>query len=304
MEEKVEFLFEDIPTPECGQNKPSPLYPCAKQETTQSLLQEFETVLGDVEACHQIYPPTISHLTPPQTPPHQITEKSMGFDSNIFAALQPVMGYPTAQMKPQVLSPVHVQKMKSDSYLQQISGGWNAENVSLIPLSTQMNGDVASELAAVDEYVRSCAEDMSPSTPSSSYTSSNSYLSSEDSNDPDWTLASTSGASGSAGSSGSSSGPSGSSGPKRGRIVSKNRSKPYGRPTVEDKKVRKKEQNKNAATRYRQKKKAEIKEIVGEEQELADYNDNLQDQVKELSREIGYLKGLMRDLFRAKGLMN
>ncbi|XP_015119996.1 activating transcription factor of chaperone isoform X1 [Diachasma alloeum] len=299
LEEKVEFLFEEIPTPECGQKLTPPSPP--KQETTQSLLQEFETVLGDVEACHQIFP-TMSHLTPPQTPPHEIPEKSMGFDNQLLVALQPVM-VDYQMSKPQVIPITQIPQnmvpvtpsIKSDSYLEQISGGWNAENVSLMPLSTHVSGDVANELAEMDEYVRSCAEDMSPSTPASSYTSSNSYLSSEDSNDPDWTIPTT-----------SSSTSQGSAGNKqRGqRIHSKNRSKPYSRPNIEDKKVRKKEQNKNAATRYRQKKKAEIKEIIGEEQELVEYNEKLQDQVKELTREIGYLKGLMRDLFKAKGLMN
>lgn len=67
--------------------------------------------------------------------------------------------------------------------------------------------------------------------------------------------------------------------------------------------MRKKEQNKNAATRYRQKKKQEIKEILGEEQELIDKNEKLQAQVKDVQREIGYLKNLMRDLFKAKGLL-
>ncbi|XP_063991758.1 activating transcription factor of chaperone isoform X2 [Diachasmimorpha longicaudata] len=297
LEEKVEFLFEEIPTPECSQ-KPIPPYP-QKQETTQSLLQEFETVLGDVEACHQIFP-TMSQLTPPQTPPHEISEKSMGFDSQLLVALQPAM-VDYQMSKPQVIPVTQIpQKMvpavvKPDSYLEQISGGWNAENVSLMPLATQVTGDVANELAEMDEYVRSCAEDMSPSTPASSCTSSNSYLSSEDSNDPDWTIPTTS--------SGTSEGSSGNK--QRGqRIHSKSRSKPYSRPNIEDKKVRKKEQNKNAATRYRQKKKAEIKEIIGEEQELIEHNEKLQDQVKELAREIGYLKGLMRDLFKAKGLMN
>ena len=83
----------------------------------------------------------------------------------------------------------------------------------------------------------------------------------------------------------------------------KNRQKPYSRPSIEDKKVRKKEQNKNAATRYRQKKKQEIKEILGEERELTEHNEKLKNQVTDLQREIGYLKGLMRDLFRAKGLI-
>lgn len=81
-------------------------------------------------------------------------------------------------------------------------------------------------------------------------------------------------------------------------------SKPYSRTSPEDKKFRKKEQNKNAATRYRMKKKAEVEEILGEERNLAKGNEGLDVKVEDLQREIKYLKGLMRDLFKAKGLIN
>lgn len=50
-------------------------------------------------------------------------------------------------------------------------------------------------------------------------------------------------------------------------------------------------------------KKQEIKEILGEERELTEHNEKLKNQVTDLQREIGYLKGLMRDLFKAKGLI-
>lgn len=292
MEEKIELpIFEELPVPECGQNKPVVYAGVPKvhvqQETTQTLLQEFESVLGDVEACHQIYPPANLALTPPQSPP---PNKISGFDTQLLVTLQPVLQTPIypcqriVQQQQQQQSIIATPETNASSYVGQISGEWNAENVSLVPLR-----DVASELAAVDEYVRSCAEEIAPSSPCTS--SNGSYLSSEDSSspdDPDW-----------AGESSSSS----SYTKQRTSRLTKNRHKPYSRPSVEDKKVRKKEQNKNAATRYRQKKKQEIKEIVGEEQELVDHNVKLQDQVKELNREIGYLKGLMRDLFKAKGLI-
>lgn len=71
----------------------------------------------------------------------------------------------------------------------------------------------------------------------------------------------------------------------------------------EDKKSRKKEQNKNAATRYRQKKKAECEVVMGEEKELQDKNDELQVKCADIQREIKYLKSLMRDLYRAKGIL-
>ncbi|XP_014243228.1 cyclic AMP-dependent transcription factor ATF-4 isoform X2 [Cimex lectularius] len=73
--------------------------------------------------------------------------------------------------------------------------------------------------------------------------------------------------------------------------------------TTEERKLRKKEQNKNAATRYRQKKKQEMEGIMGEEKGLQDENDRLKTDVTEITREIRYLKSLMRDLFKAKGLL-
>ena len=94
------------------------------------------------------------------------------------------------------------------------------------------------------------------------------------------------------------------SSPSSGKSSSapKRRSRPYGR-SVEDKKSRKKEQNKNAATRYRQKKKAEIEVALDEERELLDINHELEVKYADVQREIKYLKNLMRDLYRAKGLL-
>lgn len=81
------------------------------------------------------------------------------------------------------------------------------------------------------------------------------------------------------------------------------RSKPYERPTVE-KHYRKKEQNKNAATRYRQKKKQEIEEILVEERQLTDVHDKLAKEYGEIKREVKYLKNLMRELFKSKGMLD
>lgn len=80
------------------------------------------------------------------------------------------------------------------------------------------------------------------------------------------------------------------------------RPKPYSRSS-DDRRSRKKEQNKNAATRYRQKKKAEIEVLLNEEQALRQRHNDLGDKCSDLQREIRYLKGLMRDLFKAKGLI-
>lgn len=81
------------------------------------------------------------------------------------------------------------------------------------------------------------------------------------------------------------------------------RKKPYSRPAPEERKLRKKEQNKNAATRYRMKKKAEVEVIKTEEKELEEKNEALKSQLDDISREVKYLKSLMRDVYRKKGLI-
>ncbi|XP_054288227.1 cyclic AMP-dependent transcription factor ATF-5-like isoform X1 [Macrosteles quadrilineatus] len=127
----------------------------------------------------------------------------------------------------------------------------------------------------VESPVDSQCESESVSSPAPS-TSDSGY------SDPEWTMPSTSDV----------------RVPKRRRVT-----KPYSRTPPEEKKLRKKEQNKNAATRYRMKKKQEIEEILGEEKQLLQKNDQLKAELTELGREIKYLKNLMRDLFKAKGLI-
>ncbi|XP_017766257.1 PREDICTED: activating transcription factor of chaperone isoform X2 [Eufriesea mexicana] len=277
LEEKIELpIFEELPIAENGQIKSTTYNEITKapqQDDTQTLLQEFETVLGDVEACHQIVPSSSSTLTPPQSPP---PHKPLNVDTQLLVTLQPVQPLYSNQH-----SMYGMVVPEEKSYVNEVPVQWNTKNVPLDPLNT----DVAHDLAVVDEYVRLYTEDIPPSSPCTS--SGGSYISSEDSmDDPDWVLES------------------GKKGTKQSTcITAKHRQKPYSRPSIEDKKVRKKEQNKNAATRYRQKKKQEIKEIIGEERELTENNEKLKNQVTDLQREIGYLKGLMRDLFRAKGLI-
>uniref|UniRef100_A0A1E1XIP3 Putative activating transcription factor isoform 1 protein n=1 Tax=Amblyomma aureolatum TaxID=187763 RepID=A0A1E1XIP3_9ACAR len=66
---------------------------------------------------------------------------------------------------------------------------------------------------------------------------------------------------------------------------------------------RKRLQNKDAATRYRQKKKKEFSKIEEELAALETTNISLQSEAQRITNEISYLKGLMRELFRAKGLI-
>lgn len=169
------------------------------------------------------------------------------------------------------------------------------------PAQSPLPQDVAYEMEVVDELVRSRSEDLpdwdddnssesaesSASSITSSPRSDSSYgcNGSSCSNDDDWS-------------------------PKRATVAGSaaagtnkpRRNKPYARST-EDKKFRKKEQNKNAATRYRQKKKAEIEIVLEEERELQDENDKLKTSFADVRREIKYMKSLMRDLYRAKGIL-
>uniref|UniRef100_A0A8C6WDU2 Cyclic AMP-dependent transcription factor ATF-4 n=1 Tax=Neogobius melanostomus TaxID=47308 RepID=A0A8C6WDU2_9GOBI len=88
------------------------------------------------------------------------------------------------------------------------------------------------------------------------------------------------------------------------------RGKPYSRPqpdrkpprakapkTVE-KKIKKMEQNKTAATRYRQKKRVEQEDLNAERLQLEQRNQELKDRAQAISREIQYLQDLMDEVRR------
>jgi len=97
-----------------------------------------------------------------------------------------------------------------------------------------------------------------------------------------------------------------SAGPQRqGR--EKSRSAPYTKTTKESKnmerKLRKKQQNKDAALRYRLKKKAESDTTQTECEKLESRNKELRDKVDSMTREINYLKSLMAEVYKAKGLI-
>ncbi|XP_055993478.1 cyclic AMP-dependent transcription factor ATF-4 [Sorex fumeus] len=68
-----------------------------------------------------------------------------------------------------------------------------------------------------------------------------------------------------------------------------------------DKKLKKMEQNKTAATRYRQKKRAEQEALTGECRELEKKNEALKERADSLAKEIQYLKDLMEEVRRARG---
>lgn len=84
---------------------------------------------------------------------------------------------------------------------------------------------------------------------------------------------------------------------RRGRKPTSGRA-PWGH--LKDKGLRKKEQNKTAATRYRQKKKMETVEFLDQEKILLTENDELSRKREDLLKETNILKGVLRALFANK----
>lgn len=83
---------------------------------------------------------------------------------------------------------------------------------------------------------------------------------------------------------------------------SRKRTTPYGKNLPMDRKERKKVQNKNAAQKYRQKKKGETETVDEQLVSLETKNKSLKDKVESMSREIQYLKDLMAEVVQAKGI--
>jgi len=78
------------------------------------------------------------------------------------------------------------------------------------------------------------------------------------------------------------------------------RYKPYKKQKSPEQKLRKKAQNRTAATRYRIKKKDELKVMTEEADKLEETNKDLKGKVDGLRNEIDYLKNLMLDVIKAR----
>ncbi|XP_004447892.2 cyclic AMP-dependent transcription factor ATF-4 [Dasypus novemcinctus] len=100
--------------------------------------------------------------------------------------------------------------------------------------------------------------------------------------------------------------------PSPGALYGSARPKPYDPPGEKmvvakvkgeklDKKLKKMEQNKTAATRYRQKKRAEQEALTGECKELEKKNEALKERADSLAKEIQYLKDLIEEVRKARG---
>lgn len=281
-----------------------------KVQNTEELLMEFDYVYGNVE---------LTHLTPPQTPPQEAQFGSPEQPTYLTLPSQPLASAPQAVnggfygyggsandvVLPNMIPTVVEQHPASVEPLQQVPGEYQlADSFGFQPVDE----NIARDMELVEEIVRSRSKDLpdcndedscsfseagsvSSSCPMSD--ASSSYCGSaysRDQDDDEWSPAS------------SGSTKKNSISRVSGGGVSKKRTRPYGRG-IEDKKSRKKEQNKNAATRYRQKKKAEIEEILIVERELKEKNEGLKSKSADLGREIRYLKSLMREICKAKGLL-
>lgn len=80
----------------------------------------------------------------------------------------------------------------------------------------------------------------------------------------------------------------------------KGRYKPYKKPKTTEQKLRKKSQNRTAATRYRVKKKDELSLMSDEADQMEEQNKQLRGKVDGLRTEIDYLKNLMLDVIKAR----
>lgn len=271
-----------------------------KQSKTQQLLMEFDSIYDAVE---------LDHLTPPQTPPDQKlflsqTEDSQQFMQNI-PELEQQQQFIFDYQQPQQQAPVQEQYIYvSDSTPEhEISYIYENSNHSMVSSENFSSNeividpepiisspaDIQRELEVVDEIIQAHSRSQSDYdddnctilSSASSWSPRSEYSASVCSQDDVLPIRKSSSSS---------------------RGVTKRRTRPYGR-NPDEKKSRKKEQNKNAATRYRQKKKEEVHVILGEERGLMDKNKKLMTTFKDTKREVKYLKSLLRELFQARGFI-
>ncbi|XP_037914140.1 activating transcription factor of chaperone isoform X2 [Hermetia illucens] len=226
----------------------------------------------------------LTQLTPPQTPPQT------------QSYINEILDFITQQSNSNVTDNAVIEEIiqatsPASSYVDYSSDTTNS------PASCPDDQDiyVAQGSEIVDEILRTKAQDLPDCNDDNSmYSNYSSSGMSQSTNDSEWTPSPSPGS------------PSKSSGTKSSSTpsvinggVTKKRVRPYSR-NVEDKKSRKKEQNKNAATRYRQKKKQEMEEVLEEERQLTMQNEDLVRTATEIEREVKYLKKLIKEFFKAK----
>jgi len=287
LDEKILPILDEVEQPRAIEVPMSQIkMEYARSQDTSQYFNEFDVY---VELGHET-------LTPPQSPPNQspvLTPLEPLLTPSIYPLI-PTNVRPESTLYPVQQVPEKQQLLTSIPEYRPLSASTPISISLEYPPVNTPQPDIARELAVVDELVRTRVEDMQwssgPSSPNSnSSCSGSSNFGDCSSDDPEWVPEPIENFDENAG----------------GPIKSpRKRSKPYSRSSQVDKKSRKKEQNKNAATRYRMKKKAEVEVILSEEKQLSDHNDDLEHKINDMQREIKYLKGLMRDLFKAKGLIN
>jgi cyclic AMP-dependent transcription factor ATF-4 len=245
-------------------------------ESDDQFVMDFNSLLDSVDLANE--------LTPPQTPPPEI----FGLQPSIYQQ-QNIPGFEIYEIS-----------CENDNFSQSTSpsmsfyeGSNQSDDVVFDPESIISSPvDIQRELKVVDELVRAHsrhASDIEDSksilsvssaswSPRSGYASSSGYSQFDDfERNLNKRSSNLSG-------------------------VTKKRPRAY-RRNPEEKKYRKKEQNKNAATRYRQKKKQEIEVIMDEGKILEEKHKKLLVIYKDAKREVKCLKGLLRDLFKARGII-
>jgi len=283
--EKIDLPLYDFVTGNDGYNT-------NKLSKTEQLLEEFDSIYDAVE---------LDHLTPPQTPPEQKLdflssgEESQQFVQNIpIQQQQFVFDYQQPQQQYQYIylqndavpSPVEQEIAfvyeNSNHSMVSSDDGYNPHGVIIDPEPIISSpADLQLEMEVVDEIIQAHSRSQSDydddNFTSSSWSPRSDYSASSYSQDDEPK-------------------------PSSLRGVTKKRTRPYGR-NPDEKKFRKKEQNKNAATRYRQKKKEEVGVILSEERILMDKNKKLVTSYNDTKREVKYLKSLLRELFQARGFV-
>ncbi len=308
---------------------------CDEKLKTEELLEEFHTIYDAVELNHLTPPQTPPAGQYSRTSEQQEQEKQLDQvfytilnDNNNHQYIQPIIDTQIVY-QPQLQSNninnnnVNIQNNENSTYVfsqnvvQTVTSNLADQEISIIFDNTSEDQVITNsadvliqvkeaqeqqlrESQVVDELLRSRAkdlleddEDYSSGVSSSGFSprSDESSSSGFSQDDDEWSQPTTSKKATTSRKIG---------GPLAG--VTKKRTRPYVKGS-EDKKSRKKEQNKNAATRYRQKKKQEIEVVLDEEKILMDAHQKLFTEYKDKKRELSYLKNLLKELFKAKGLL-
>lgn len=245
-------------------------------------------------ASHQLPTPTVTLLCPnsPGTPPAVVPELSFPSNAESLEVFQGLLCMDLAAPPPEImLAPVAPTDQDMDLLGELNEAGLEELLSSNITASSSiLDAPILSPVSADDvesllsSSPPSPSQDTSLSSLFSSFTEASSFeaAASESYEQPDDVYLS-------------------DGGPQRSV---KQRPAPYSKGTRKarngDRKERKKEQNRTAALRYREKKRGETCVVQEEADELEEKNKKLRDQVDSMTREIKYLKDLMVDVLKAR----